>query len=1160
MSWTPMQLKAVEHPVCDILVTAAAGSGKTRVLTGRILNKIRSGGDISRLLVITFTNAAAAEMRSRISKNLTEAVLSETDPKKKRRLERQLSLADTADISTLHSFCLRLLRSYFYKLDLDPAFSLISTYDRKIMLSESLSEAVTYFYDTNNSDFLELINLLCDSKNDDKIAETISAVRDYALSTPYPFAWLDKINSVYENISEGNDPFSDILTKKAVEYLKEAEELLQKSVELSEESEGLSAYTDKFSEELSHFTYFLNGAITWDSLFAFFSSAPFGRAPVIKKECDEKAKAECKALRDRAKAIFDKKAAPLIDVSYKDALNDTVYMKKYVFVITEAAKKAIEIYDNKKREKNVLDFDDLEHLTIRLLSVEEEDGRYSPSETADEIAAMYDEIYVDEYQDINDIQETIISFISSERHSRPNVFMVGDMKQSIYRFRHTDPERIFGAKASSYKNITSSSPSDRHIKIPLSYNFRSHPEVIDAINSVFDLLMSKKNGGVIYEGDERLTAKSSDYTKPLSYPAASLNIFSCEDGNSHDRRAIEAEYVAKRIKELIDSGIEIFDKDLSGYRKITYRDIAVLMRTPKNRAGIFQASMKKHSIPVLYDAEYNFFDSKEIVILTSLLRITDNPLQDIDLIAVMRSPLFNFSENELAHISLYKEPYFYQSVCDAAYDADNPNKKCLRLVTKLNKWRKEASLSTAHDFISRLIEEEGYMSYVSSMPDSDIHIANINIFLNFAKKSDSSSYQGLFNFLKYVDELYTTGGLDKEGADISDIDAVRIMSIHKSKGLEFPYVFLCDTDSAFNRKDSYGALFLDRDIGLGINAYYPDRLSVSSPMTKLIASQSDEASVSEEMRILYVALTRAREYLEITGCIKLTKKNPEFVRPEPTGRVLPSEISFANSFLDWLLIVVRESDSIALNSYNYSAEDEEEQAEENVRIPAPLPYTEAIDKILGYSYPDVKLFSVKNKYSVSELKSGISFEDEKNPPLFNFSASSLAAPKYLNSDKVFTSMQKGSIMHYVAEHLDFNTSCVRASLEQMNLTEQELAAADETVIRKFLSSDIAERARKSDGIFREVPFTFSKKLSELDASLPTDKTVLVQGIIDCYFIENRQIVLLDYKTDKNLSREKAISRYRKQLELYAEALEKKFNMPVKEKYLYLFDTGSFIGV
>lgn len=1161
MEWTPMQKKAVEAPVSDILVTAAAGSGKTQVLTGRILNRIQSGGDISKLLVITFTNAAAAEMRMRISKKLTEAVKDEPDAKKRHKLERQLSMADTADISTLHSFCLKLLRSYFYKLDLDPAFSLVSTYDRKIMLSESLADAISYFYDTDNADFLELVDLVCDSKNDNKIADMISALRSYALTDSYPLDWLDSVNAAYESASTQNDPFSDWLINKATSLLTDAEASLKKAVCLAEESEGLSAYAEKFSLELSCFTSFLKSDISWDSLYAFLSTSPFKTAPTIRKECDAAAKTECKALRDAAKAIFDKKAAPLIDVPYSEALDDMLYMKKYVRVLTEAAKKSIELYNEKKQEKNTLDFDDLEHLVIRLLSVENGDGTYSPSETADEISSLYDEIYVDEYQDINAVQETIIKLISSERRSRPNVFMVGDMKQSIYRFRHTDPEKIFGVKAKAYTDISLADENDKHIKIPLAQNFRSHPDIIKAVNSVFDLLMTPQTGGIEYTGDERLSCGSTCYTKPSPRPAASVKVLTVTDANARERRELEADYVAQRIKEIIESGLQIYDKDISGYRDITYRDIAILMRMPRNRAGAFQSYLKKYSIPVLFDSEYNFFESKEIVILTSLLKIIDNPLQDIDLIAVMRSPLFNFNESELAELSLYEKPYFYRAVCEAANEETALGKKCFRLTAKLKRWRKESSLSGVYDFISRLIAEEAYMSYVSSMPEGELHVANVNLFLSFAKKSDSSSYKGLFNFLKYIDELYTSGGIDQEASDNSSINAVRIMSIHKSKGLEFPYVFLCDADADFSKKDTAGSLFLDRDFGIGINAFYPDRHSSTSPMVKLITSKITDSALSEEMRILYVALTRAREYLEVTGCIRLTKKNPEFIRPEQKGYLLPSEVYSASSYLDWLLLAIREGCSAALSTVDASHTEDEQASELNIRPLKEVPFDRATDEILSYAFSEEKLFSVKNKYSVSELKKGFSFDEEPlPPPLFSFSPASLSKPEYLNSDKVFTSLQKGSIMHYVVEHFNFSDNDIDAQLLSMNLTEAERASVDRSALKAFISSDIAKRMAKSGAVFREVPFTFSKRLSELDPSLESNRTVLVQGIIDCYFIEDGKIILLDYKTDKSITDAEAKRRYEKQLLLYSEALTKKYNLPVTEKYIYLFDSSRFIGL
>lgn len=1159
MNFTPMQKAAVEAPVSNILVTAAAGSGKTQVLTGRILDRIKNhGADISRMLVITFTNAAAAEMRSRISKKLAEA--SAENPKS-RRLKKQLSLSDTADISTIHSFCLKILRSYFYKIDLDPSFSMVNAYDQKIMMAESLSEAIDYFYESKNSDFLEFVDLVCGSKDDRNAVKMIDSVRRFAMSDPFPALWLDKAKNIYASASEGNEPFSEILIKKVRSLLDEASALLFKAIDIAASSEGLSAYFDKFSEELDEVNAAISSIKDWDSCFNALSDSPFTRCPTIRKNYDPTAKDKSKALRDRAKKLYEEKAAVLIDMPYSEALKETRKMAKYVSVITDAAKKAIEIYDEKKSSKNVLDFNDLEHLAIKILTDVKEDGTIVPSETADEISGCYDEIYVDEYQDTNDIQETIIKMISSERLGKPNVFMVGDMKQSIYRFRMTNPEKLFGAKSESYKDISSADENDKYIKIPLAKNFRSRKEIIEAVNSVFDRLMSKNAGGVDYTKDERLSWGSEYYPEETTVAPATLNVIISKDSPQKEERLMrQADFLSKRIIDLMKSGISVYDKDIQGQRPLAYRDIALLFRKPKSDASYFERSMKDYNIPVIFDSDYNFFDSEEIRVLTSLLKIIDNPLQDIEMVSVLRSPLFNFNENELARLALLKKPYLYNAISEAAYRKENQDKKCLRFITLLKKWRKEASLSGVYDFISSLIAETGYTSYVSSMPDSEIHLSNINLFMSFAAKSDSSSYKGLFNFLKYIDELYSSGGADKEGSQDSDIDAVRIMSIHKSKGLEFPYVFLCASEGEINSKDSSGNLLLSRELGIGINAYRKSRDTASLPLNKAISVLSKDDSVSEELRVLYVALTRAREHLEIIGSVNLKKNEDSFSFPEILSSVSYTDVLSASSFLDWLFMARQNDSPIKYSKTECVGEEATQDEAYDIRVPQPVKCSERISDILSYTYPRQNLFKVKNKYSVSELKSGTLYEDENTSYQFNFSNSSLARPSYLNSDKVFTSAQKGSIMHYVTAHLNIYNGDIENQISSMNLTEKERGAVDIAALKTLLSSDMIERMKKSGSFYREAPFTFSKRLSEITENRSDDYDILIQGIIDCYFEEPDGLVLIDYKTDKNISEKEAIERYSVQIELYAEALTKKYNLPVKEKYIYLFDSGKFIGV
>ncbi|MBQ2942112.1 MAG: helicase-exonuclease AddAB subunit AddA [Clostridia bacterium] len=1160
MQWTEMQEKAVNYPVNDILVTAAAGSGKTQVLTGRILNRItKENADISKMLVITFTNAAAAEMRSRISKKITEAV---SENPKSRHLRRQLALVGSSDISTIHSFCLNVLKSYFYISDIDPSFKIAENYDVKIMQAEALSEAMDYFYDTGDERFLSSVDLLCGSKNDTAVSEMADKLWKFSSATPFPEEWLLGAKASYESISDNFGIYADILLNKATSLLKIAADSMTSCIEYIRAVPEYESKVDIFMEDEAFFTSLLSASHDWNSIY---EATGYKLKSNMKRfsRAEAEWKAPLKRLIDRAKNSFDQ-IKEYINLPLSEALEYTISMVPSVSSIIDVALKAMEIYSEKKAEKNVLDFNDLEHLTIKILTDRDEDGNIIPSHAANEIRDRYSDIFVDEYQDTNDVQETILKMISGESKGKPNLFMVGDMKQSIYKFRMTSPKKIFGEKSDSFTDVTKASDGDKHIKIALSQNFRSRREILDAVNSVFDLLMTKEAGEVEYTGTERLDCGSKCYTEPIEEPACSFNILVAENGtSSKEAHALQAGFVAKRIRELMEKGTRVYDKDISGFRPLSYKDIAILLRAPKNQAAVFEEALRSNNIPVYTDLDAAFFDCIEVQLLLSLLRITDNPLQDISLVCALRSPIFNFDENLLATLALKRKPYLYEAVKEAAFDAEKPNKKCLRFVLMLEKWRKEASFSSVGDFLSMLIEETHFKSYVSAMPDSDAHLTNIDLLQTMAKKSDESSYKGLFNFLRYVDKMSL--GEDGITADSvsSSLDAVRILSIHKSKGLEFPVVFLARADSAFSSRDYSGDILLHKEFGIGISAFTPERTKFRIPVNTAISSILKDECISEELRVLYVALTRAREHLEIITSEVLGKNEDHFIIPERDTVVSPEDVLSCNSYADWLLMASLNNRHIRLNIINNPSFSEDSDAENDyggVCMPEPIDCTKDISSVLEYSYPYEHLKSVKSKYSVSELKSGLA-EDAAFPlPVSGTYVPTLKTPGFLNSDKVFTSAEKGSIIHYVLQNIDFRESDISSQLDSMNLTENERDAVDVEFIRSFLLSPLCERMKKASEIHREEPFTFTCTLSEITKNPDDDSPVLIQGIIDCYFIENGEIILLDYKTDRNVTPEILKQRYGIQLDIYAEALKKRYNMPVREKLIYSFSLNEVIHI
>ena len=918
-----------------------------------------------------------------------------------------------------------------------------------------------------------------------------------------------------------------------------------------------------YTENLTIVSTILERKDDWDyletALKTKFTPSPGGRC-----NADPEIKAECKALFYEAKKAFQS-AGTYIFMPYNEAYDYTLIMQKAELSLINVTEKAIEIYDYKKSEKNVLDFDDLERYTIKILTEINESGEIIPSEAAKEIRDRYDEIYIDEYQDTSFKQETIYNMISGESKSTPNLFMVGDMKQSIYKFRMIDPKKIFGLKSDTYKHILDKDDSDKYIKIPLSQNFRSRKEVLDSVNSVFDLLMSKEAGEVDYTGSERLECGSTYYTEPSSLPPMNLTVLaSSAERKKEEVLKLQAEYIAGKISRIIKNETRIFDKETGNFRTASYKDVALLLRSPKNQAAYFEEAFRASGIPSYSDIESSFFDSNEIQLLLSLLKITDNPLQDIRMVSALRSPLFHFDENHLAKLSLMNKDKLYYALKAAAYEEDPRDKKAAYFLTKLENWRKEASLKNVSDFISYLIKDTHFTSYVSALPDSEDRLSNINILIAMAKKSDESSYSGLFNFLRHLDKLAQR----KEGSAASpvsaSVDAVRITSIHKSKGLEYPLVFIGCTESTFNLREYSDDILIHRDFGVGINAFTEDRRKFQLPINKIISDTLIKEAVSEELRILYVALTRAREYIEIVGSKKLKKGEDHYILPEKDKFMTPEKVLSFRNYLDWLIAAGTDNEQINIDIINNPTFNCESIENNVVSIPEPKECPDSISSVLEYKYPFVNLQSVKNKYTVSELKSYypssedcVSFFDSFAPTYMP----QLNSPGFLNSEnKVFTSAQKGSIMHYVLQKADFNNPDIGVQLKKMNLSEKEAASLDIVSLDNFFKSDICKRMKNADILHREEAFTFIKNLSEITYDEKDNTPVLIQGIIDCYFFEDDGIVLLDYKTDRNKDDNALREAYSLQLEIYAEALEKKYSVPVKEKLLYSFFLNKTIEI
>ena len=851
--WTKEQLQAIETRRCNLLVAAAAGSGKTAVLVERIIRIITNEEnpvDIDRLLVVTFTSAAAAEMRERIAAAISKAL--ENNPNSK-NLQRQLTLLSRANITTMHSFCLDVIKNYFYTIDLDPSFRIGDETEATLMKNEIIEELFEEYYEEDNEEFKELIEAYSGSKDDEKLKEMILSLYRFSMSGPWPEQWLiEKAEDFNIDTIEDLDKspwvkvLKDSLRVELVGFLN----MYKKAINIINDTDGLAPYLDAFN---SDYDYLERAYVSLDenlnSIYTALNSITFIKLKTVKKNqvSDENAQNSVKSIRDSVK----KKIKALIESTFEftpqEALDGIIgvypFMKTLASVTLEFSKR----FNEKKREKNILDFNDLEHLCLKILIDRDENNNIVPSKVAEHFMEFFDEVLVDEYQDSNNVQETIIDLVSRRRFEEANVFMVGDVKQSIYRFRQAKPE-LFLDKYNRYS--LEEGTNDR--KIQLYKNFRSRQEVIEGVNYIFKMVMSKTVGELEYTDEEALNLgasfESANDEESIVGGEIELHILdksgiikdkdedysdddneegSKEEEEDIDGITLEAKIVAKRIKELFEDKdgkkFKVFDKDTKEYRDVKYKDIVILLRATKNWSEIFLDELGSEGIPVYADTGSGYFESIEIRTIMSLLKIIDNPLQDVPMIATLRSPIVGFTAEELSDLRLLnKDLYFYEVIKEVSEGIHKVNEelsfKCNKFMDDLSKWRERAIYTPIDEFIWYLYMDTAFYGYVGAMPNGKLRQANLKILFQRAKQYESTSFKGLFNFINFINKLRKSSG-DMGSAKVlgENEDVVRIMSIHKSKGLEFPVVFTSGMGKQFNLMDLSNSILYHEELGFGPN-------------------------------------------------------------------------------------------------------------------------------------------------------------------------------------------------------------------------------------------------------------------------------------------------------------------------------------------------------
>lgn len=1249
--WTDEQLLAIETRGKNLLVAAAAGSGKTAVLVERIIKIITDDNnpvDIDKLLVVTFTNAAASEMRERIGDAISKKLEEMPDSK---MLQRQLALLNKSNITTIHSFCLDIIKNNFHLIDLDPGFRIGDETECTLIKQDVLIELFEDKYDKEDEGFLNLIEAYCTNRDDERLKEIVLKLYNFSMSGPWPSVWLrEKAQEFNINSLDELEKASwyKVLKESLYLDLNNAKNGLDEAIKICEEDSDLAPYLLNLKPELNGIENAINSLnLDLEQIYKAIKDIEFAyRIKTVKKGLgDELDKKKVKSLRDDVKKKINQIKGGVFSVSLDETLNGIKNMYPIIKSLTELVIEFSDRYVKKKMERVILDFNDLEHLCLKILTCNDENGEVYASSVAQKFREKFEEVLVDEYQDSNNVQETIISMVSRKDLDNPNVFMVGDVKQSIYRFRQAKPE-LFLEKYNSY----SEEDNKKNRKIMLYKNFRSREEVIKGVNFIFKSLMSKTVGELDYTDKEALNLGASydeinkdnvyfqdnefiDLDKIEVSGALELHILDkssdFEDGkneiNDEDDKendneedlsavAIEARIIAKRIKELINPSdgkcFMVFDKNLNRYRKITYKDIVILLRSTKNWADTIVEELSFGGIPVYADINTGYFQTIEIRTIMSLLHIIDNPMQDIYTIASMRSPIFAFTSEELADIRiLNRDNYFYLNVKDIAEDVydERINKslkdKCVYFIEKIGSWREKSLYMPIDEFLWYLYSDTSYYGYVGAMVNGIQRQANLRILFQRAKQYEQTSFKGLFNFINFINKLRKSSG-DLGTAKIlgENEDVVRIMSIHKSKGLEFPVVFLSGCGKQFNLRDINDSLLFHEELGIGADCIdIKKRIRYTTLQKYAIKKKFELETLSEEMRILYVALTRAKEKLIITGSsYNLQKDIDACYKAGVKGfnKVIPSELLKQKSYLKWIMTAlikhkdgdilrqgknefVEISDDLSSWKINFhkksdfGVENVEDSIEKkNISILS-LNYSnfevdEEIRKRLEFRYKYRDVCSVPSNISVSDIKKA---EEEIFEPqaenLFS-EEKNRKKPRFIMEEKGLSKAEKGTAMHFVMQKLDLNkVNLLNEIKEQIkNMFEKGLITKDEEEsinifkIQKFFKSNLGQRLLKAykenKQVFRELPFiteiTVKRIEKDLIDKIFNNEKLRLQGIIDCFFEEDDGIVLLDYKTDyvENGKEKEILDKYRVQIDLYTETLERVIGKKVKERYLYLF--------
>ncbi len=1295
VKFTPEQQAVIDERNSNLLVSAAAGSGKTAVLVERIIQMISKDLDVDHLLVVTFTKAAAAQMREKITAAIRKKLMEDPDNV---HLQRQETLIHNAQITTIDSFCQYIIRNNFNSIGIDPSFRVADEGELKLIAEDVMKQMLEEEYDKagseTDSDFLFCMDYFATGSRDDKVEEYINQLFNFSMSMPWPEDWIRERASDYDISEEEFEelPWVKECLKRARMRLEECISRLDGAMDIVNAPDGPYMYADNLEADKACICAALKHD-TYNALFDGIRGITFGRLSSKKDvSVNSDKREEVKDIRDGVKKEIEK-----LREKYFALTRDTIVsqMKLCDRAVKELCRLTLlfkERFEEKKAEKQVIDFADMEHFALNIL-VQHPDEDKCKGKTADEIIAMstpsdvaleyrefYREVLIDEYQDSNSVQELILKSISGEVADTSERFMVGDVKQSIYKFRLARPE-IFMDKFKTF----SKEKGRGNRRIDLHKNFRSRSEVLDLSNYIFARIMGSDLGGVDYDEDARLVPGAQ-----FDPPAFSVDSeFILVDGNSsfamedspiadYDPREKEALAIAERIHEL--------RKENQGIR---YKDIVILLRSLSGWDSVFKEVLESQGIPAYIESKKGYFDAPEVANLLNMLSIIDNPRQDIPLIAVMHSPLGMFTDEELAalRIAIDKaESENEEPVGDSFYDGlislrelsdDKLKEKVAAFASMIEELRQMSTYTPVHELLQEIIDRTDYEILVSAMPYGEQRRANVELLISNAINFEKTSFKGLFHFVRYIEHIrvvqvdYGEAGIIDENADV-----VRIMSIHKSKGLEFPVVFVSGLSKAFNMRDAQGDMILDMDFGLGVKCINADlRVKYDTLKRQIVSDAMKLESLGEEIRVLYVALTRAREKVILTTYSKdlsnaLNKALSRIKLLGGTKELLPYSMrEGAGSFFDLIMpsVVLNPGLKEVLSRYEIPSDPYDAKMESPDQVPV-IRFKAVTEKdlaeglvtsevaaalrketlkamITGQDVDNELLTKIRERFgavyrfdalkglftktTVSELKHAAMADEgevftkpaeyaEYPEEVVEDAAAGQDAPgediRSAKDPTQLTGAERGTAYHRIMELLDesiYGDEALMAQAAEVRdvanadnsakkrlLTDagstfgkgrlaERFAASDRIysfMMRKieagvlpdtyakcvwspdiaaFLATDLGQRmgtAFRRGQLMREKPFMMGVSARELGERFPEDEMVLVQGIIDAWFIEDGEIVLLDYKTDRVDTEETLIKRYKVQLKLYKRALEAATGMTVKEVYIYSFDLGKVIGL